>query len=537
MFNSSFTKYIFLFLLSLSYVPELYCQTDFYKAYNESSKKYVEGKFDDALQINLKLLEKAEKLKVPAYIAYADLQVGNMHYFLEDKKLAVKWYMIALGVVESEKIDSMKPELYHNISVMYNELGIVDSTLKYSQKAISIYKANKNFTELSRALSALVDIYMANNRNLKEAEKLINEAEKYAKLANDERVLAYAHTKRAALYGKQNRFKEAAEELKIPEEIYRKTNVADELMYLYRVGSVYYTKAGDPRGLSYMDSLLKWKDAIFKKETAKKVAESEALYQTEKKERENKLLQQENNLKQAKIDSRNKTIIGLVIGILLIGVIVAWRISLINLKKKESELQAIKNIQKEKERISRDLHDNVGGQLSYVLYSLDGIEGKSKVELMDLTSDINQAIRGVVGNLRETIWAISDEHLTVTDISDKLKVYSKSLFRNTKIKIVFNENIQNNKELNSLTGLNLYRICQEILNNAFKYSKSNELLISIVSHNSTTISIKDNGIGFDKTNIDYGYGLENIESRAKESNISVEFKSVTGEGTEYVLVV
>jgi signal transduction histidine kinase len=89
-----------------------------------------------------------------------------------------------------------------------------------------------------------------------------------------------------------------------------------------------------------------------------------------------------------------------------------WRINIINLKKKQKELEATQAIQKEKERISRDLHDNVGGQLSYVLYSLDGINTDDKSKRTEITGNVNESVRNVISNLRETIWAINDEAIS-----------------------------------------------------------------------------------------------------------------------------
>ncbi len=250
------------------------------------------------------------------------------------------------------------------------------------------------------------------------------------------------------------------------------------------------------------------------------------------------MLQQDNLLKQSKIDERNKTIIALVIGILLIVFIVIWRINIINLKKKQKELEATQAIQKEKERISRDLHDNVGGQLSYVLYSLDGINTDDKSKRTEITGNVNESVRNVISNLRETIWAINDEAISINDFSDKLKVYVRSMFRNTETKISFTENILIDTQLNSLVGLNLYRICQEIINNAFKHSKATELIVNIKSENKVIVEIFDNGVGFDLESVEKdGFGLANIKSRASEVGITLELESKRNDGVKYKLLV
>lgn len=295
---------------------------------------------------------------------------------------------------------------------------------------------------------------------------------------------------------------------------------------------------GHPETNTYITKYILLKDSVFGAESAAKIAQYQTLYETDKKITENKLLQQKNELSKSEIEAKNKTIIGLLIGVLLIVITIFWRVSVINLKKKNRELEAAQAIQKEKERISRDLHDNVGGQLSYVLYSLDGINEKDTKKRSELTTNINESIRNVISSLRETIWAINDESVNLNDFSDKLKVYVRSIFKNTETKIVFNEQITNNIQLNSLVGLNLYRICQEIINNAFKHAKASELKVDIIANDKTTVIISDNGVGFDlEKQTDDGFGLSNIKSRAQETGIKLDLKTELNKGVVYTLVV
>jgi signal transduction histidine kinase len=203
--------------------------------------------------------------------------------------------------------------------------------------------------------------------------------------------------------------------------------------------------------------------------------------------------------------------------------------------KKLAVVEMQQKIQKEKERISRDLHDNVGGQLSYVLFSLDGIAEEEKEKRREITSNVNDSIRNVISNLRETIWAINDEHISINDFSDKFKVYAKNMFRHTNTQIEFAELIEQNKKLDSLTGLNLFRICQEIINNIFKHAAANKVIVSISSADKISIEISDDGKGFDCKETQGGFGLQNIAVRAKDAGIIINCSSEIGEGTVYTL--
>lgn len=203
--------------------------------------------------------------------------------------------------------------------------------------------------------------------------------------------------------------------------------------------------------------------------------------------------------------------------------------------KKLLELKVQQKIQKEKERISRDLHDNVGGQLSFVLFSIDGIHEKEKQKQELITKNVNESIRTVINNLRETIWAINDEQINVKDLYDKLKVYTRNMFKHSDTVISFQENFNTDKMLDSLTGLNLFRICQEIINNSFKHAAANNLIVFIAcSKEKILITIQDDGKGFDCNNLSKkGYGLQNMQSRANEYKIKICCTSNINEGTSY----
>jgi len=177
------------------------------------------------------------------------------------------------------------------------------------------------------------------------------------------------------------------------------------------------------------------------------------------------------------------------------------------------------------------------------MYSLDGINEEEGDKRKEIVLSINQSVKSVIGSLRETIWAISDANINVQDFSDKLKVFAKNLFKHSNTKIQFTENIQSQHELNALLGLNLYRICQEILNNSFKYANATEVKIDVQCLNDKlTILISDNGIGFDikeneSSRYKEQYGLQNIQKRAQEFGIALTLKTELNKGTEYKLLV
>lgn len=528
----------FFFILTISIGHTSFGQKTIEKLREISSRQFKEGKYDDALITSIKILRIAEKNKNCSDLVTALLTVGKMEYYIIHKRKALDYFFKSLGMLESCNSDSIRNMLYGNIGAVLTDLGKNDSALIFLIKSKELLEKTKNYGGLSKVNAVLADLYLGNFNNVVEGEKYLIEAEKYAELSKSKTWIAFALMKRGIFHKLKKEYPKAITAfngaLKIYEEMRLKEGRRYALGMIIDVIKIY-----DNSELNiYWGKYMELRDSMYHGEMATKIAEYETLYKTEKKESENKLLLQKNKLNQTEIDAKNKTIVGLIIGVLLIVITVFWRISVLNLKKKNRELEAAREVQKEKERISRDLHDNVGGQLSYVLYSLDGINEKDKQKRAELTTNINESVRNVISNLRETIWAINDESITIQDFSDKLKVYARSMFRNTETKIVFNERIENNIELNSATGLNLYRICQEIINNAFKHSKADELKIEITANEKTTIVINDNGIGFDtEKDSNDGFGLSNIKSRANETGIILNLKAKISRGVAYSLVV
>lgn len=520
------------------FVLNLFSQDDFSDLYKTSNQQFKIGKYDDALITNIKALKLAEKSNNCDQIAYANLQVGKMQYYNKERRQALHYFFKAKALADSCKIDSIQEIVYHNIGAMYVELRVEDSALIFLNKTIKLIENTNKYSKLSMVNAVIADLHLNNTYNLEEAEKYILESERYAKLSQNKTSIAFATIKRGILFQKFKNYNQALVAFNSGLQLYNEVGFIEGKLYAMRLilDIKIFLNSNDLQ--VYLSRYEDIKDSVYRAEGANKIAEYKTIYQTEKQEQENKLLVQENSLKHAQVKTRNRTIIILAFAIVLIFVFVGWQVNVNNLKKKQKELELAKKLQQEKERISRDLHDNVGGQLSYILYSLDDITSDDKQKREELSKNINESVRTVIANLRETIWAINDENITVSNVSDKLKMYTRQMFKNTNTKVVFNENITNDILLSSLVGLNLFRICQEIINNAFKYAEATELKITIKSDAKIEINITDNGKGFDMNSLMLGtYGLKNIKDRSEESNIKMQYNSSINNGTQFMLIV
>lgn len=223
-------------------------------------------------------------------------------------------------------------------------------------------------------------------------------------------------------------------------------------------------------------------------------------------------------------------------GLLFLGLIVSVFYVIYKRKlAKQLQLKMVEaELQKQRIRFSRDLHDNIGSRTSLLIKNLESLKKDNAA------SDINHLqsnAADILQNLRETVWAMNEGSLSIESLADKITQFTQDrLPIDSNIKLEMTQNIAADRQLSAEDFLNIYRICQETINNAIKYSEAAVLQFEFVFMESSLlkITIADNGIGFDLNNTSMQqYGIQNMKNRAEESNIDLAFK--TSNGTKVVL--
>lgn len=182
----------------------------------------------------------------------------------------------------------------------------------------------------------------------------------------------------------------------------------------------------------------------------------------------------------------------------------------------------------ERKRIARDLHDGLGSMLSSLKIHLN-LAQKEKGEALpgvgNLLDNSIKELRNISQNLMpETLLELSLEHA----LRDLCAANSNAV-----TKIEFQYLIKKSK-LSKTDEIMIYRIIQELLNNALKYANASQVLVSCSQNKDVFfITVEDNGLGFDVSDSKKkkGMGLKNIINRVEFLNGKLEIDSKINEGT------
>jgi signal transduction histidine kinase len=223
------------------------------------------------------------------------------------------------------------------------------------------------------------------------------------------------------------------------------------------------------------------------------------------------------------------------LGILIIGAGLYY-LNKVKYRKKLTVLKMQQQIQEEKERLSRDLHDNLGSQMALLSNNIESLDINFKRQLgvQANIEKVKASSRQLLQTLRETIWILNKEQVTAQEFFDKLVDYTHRYLQSFReIQLNVREDFLGKKMLNSNEALQLFRICQEAIANSCKYAGTENIILhGIEEQNSFQLTIEDSGKGFDVNNVpDEGhYGLKNMQKRAQSINAGFEINAIKDKG-------
>ncbi len=519
--------------------------------------------------------------------------LGNLYNKQGDHSAAQTYLIEALEITESQKDSFFLLSLCTDIARLYQEQRIYDHALTYSQRALKI-AARKQMVSVEAANFRIQgDIYKSLEMNDKALENyeaalvLFSDLKQHLNSATIEADIA-------SLYTNDNNYAEArvhilkalaqrehssdplgklqanlilaeidlatdrtSQAVRILEscliEASEMNHPNSELKAKALLSNAYEKLGKFNLALAYNKAYHTLHDSMLSLERAKIINDIETKYELEKKDRALFIKEQQLDLQKSKIKSRTSMLS--LLGVLsLVLVLVTILLSILNRKnrqigeqklevlKKQQETQHLKAViegeDKERKRIARELHDDLGTQLAGIKVHVNALQNDmpSIVELNKF-----QVAENLIDHACTTIREISHNLMPSKLYQKSLDVLLEDLARTTSnsynLPIDF-QSVDIPKSMSDVLVVSVYRIVQELLRNIIKHARASEVILQIAAETDYLhLIVEDNGIGFnpEQAQQNGGIGLENIQTRLKYLGGQIDIHSDKNVGSTFTI--
>lgn len=493
--------------------------------------------YKDGIAAFYKLLNNSEHKRDTLYQLIAKRGLGWVYMEINNYPQALKWSHEAL---QTDKFNTNEKEhavIYSNMAAMFNNTNHFDSAEYYGEKAILIARKYNNLVALANALNIQVGYLMATNRN-PEAEQSLKDALVIRSIIGDPYYIVSDMGQMAEYYELTNEPAKSVALAKQAIDTAVKYNINAKLPFLYKLLARAYRASGDLKNYSAtLERLIALNDSLYKKNTADALAEIQGKYDVQKKN--NIIIRQ-----QFELTRQNYILYGTML--LAILFIVFSTILFRNFRKKQKlrmayllatekqqSYQAVREAEEnERKRIAADLHDSLGVYAASIASNIEYIKHNDTKPTDTVLQELSANSQAIVSQLSDTIWALKKDSLSLTDISDRLKIFIQRIQKShSNIHIDVRENISSNIQLPPSQAFHLFCIMQEAVTNAIRHSNGNEITVDIQSNGSWLVTVNDNGSGFKPGSSSEGNGLANMRARAQESGWAISWSTGGKNGT------
>lgn len=554
---------------------------------------YRFGDYKKALKLYSKSRKAYAALKDSLNVAKINSNMGAVYQSASEPKKAMEHYILALKFFEQDSVYlGVTATTLSNLGVLYKSLGNVDKALesyKQSEKILNttdnkIGQANvksnigalyvdlkefekaRKYLEESRLLAqetnnystlAAVDQNLGSvliaDGNYSESLPLLKESLSIKTQLGDMNEAATSMVSIGSIKLEQNDYEAAVSQFRQAIAIFEENNNQERLLVAYpSINAAYIYLNEKDSAFVYLDKYTDLREKMYREDAVKISTELDKKYQTEKKDRE--LAEQRTEILERRIEIKDRNTLLWILGVILLaaillGILLYRQQQLKNRQlKQESELKEAKakiqtqhRLQEQRLRISRDLHDNIGSQLTFLISSLDNLKYAKNVSnevANEKMESLSSFTRSTIGELRDTIWAMNKDRISIQDLNERLTSYI-SQAQNSGVEINLNqaEIVDGNPTFNSVNGMHVFRIIQEAINNAIKYSSSTQIDVTLESDaTQLQVTVTDHGKGFIVENAIAGNGLRNMKERAAQLGGNLKIDGSSNQGTTITLV-
>ncbi len=499
-----------------------------------------QGKFKQAAEYLMKALCIYENKNDSVMQALVKGNLGNLYLNMNKLSIAKKYIDESYVIANNRQVKSILSTAYSSYTEYYLLTKKYDLALKYAFLSQELVEKQNKKSDLALIYNTIGQIYLEKKLYSK-AMEYYNKSLNIRSELGDDLGIGSCYKNIAYCQQLQLNYAESEANYKLAMQYFKKIDAREYLNDCNKLLAQLYEKQNMfDKALYYLKEGKKIEDSVYNKDAETKLSELYVQYDTEKKEQQIKI--------QSLELSKRNTYLFIAMALILLSIVIAYLIISRNKIKESNRLQKeilkqqdlstkaiIEAEERERKRIAGDLHDGIGQMFSAVRMNLssisDGLQftkDDKKVlfdKTIDLVDESCKEVRAISHNMMPNVLLKSGLASAVRDFIGKI---DDSLIKVNLVTYGLNERLEANIETV------LYRVIQESVNNVIKHSQANQLDIQIsIEDKEITVTIEDNGKGFDVSNKDNfdGIGLKNIITRIEFLKGTVEWDSSPGNGT------
>jgi two-component system, NarL family, sensor histidine kinase UhpB len=469
--------------------------------------------------------------------AYAN--IGNVEELLGNYEKALDYIIKGLQIAQEINYDIGVAYSFKTLGRIYRNLKKLDLAESAYRQALDSYKKMGNQRMISESLQNLGTVYF-DRKDFLSAIKQYERSLTVAKTSSIETQIPYSYAALGASWNALSNFEKAKAYfdstllLAVGANPYLLKDSYENL------GSIEEIQGNHKQSLRYFKLFISISDSLKMAENKSVAEEIEAKYQNAAKQNQIELLEKDSELQQAKLKRQQANIIIfaiVLISVVIISILLVNRYRVIGRSKRLVELERMRN------SIARDLHDDIGSTLSSINIISQLALKDANACLPDRQGSathfqrIAQHSSTMMESMSDIVWSINPHNDSLEQLISKMKEFASEILDSLDVLYSFSgeENLLA-VSLDASLRKNLFLIFKEAINNAAKYSAATAISIHFKKEGNTLqFSIADNGKGFELTNHSSGNGLRNMKERAASINGMLDVKSSSTRGTEVFL--
>lgn len=511
----------------------------------------IKGEKDSAFYSIFKALRLYENAHDSVNIAGVYNRLGESNFSYSKNKEALDYLLKAKSILQRHIDSNLLAATYTNFGIVYYFSDGYQDALTSFLKALELHKRLKNERLTASDYNYLGLCYEVLNKDALAKTSYKKALDYFTKTQlKDEKIEVLFNI--GVFFFNRNQPDSALNYFEKIVGLLKETNNMDlQLKNLSLLSETYAMKGNFAKAYEYQTAYTALNDSLLNTEKVKSIADMQTKYETEKKEQQIVLLDQQNKTRAAQ---RNFFIAGSIVLLLVIVVLGIYFIQRSRIAKKNNELaqQRIGNLlqeqeiksynamlegqEEERKRIATELHDRLGSMLSTVKLLFNSLSDKMETSvpmISERKDKVSNLLDEAVLEVRRVSHNLSTGTVNSFGLVAALEDLSESVDKTGLIRCKF-LCYGMHERLNQGLEIGVFRMVQELVNNALKHSKAKQLTIQLNRHeNAVTVTVEDDGIGFDvqEKRRKGGIGLKNLEIRAEKMDGSYQVDSRPGQGT------